>query len=217
VCCDQDFDTDLYLVFIKNVFLSCQRDQMLIKSSGSYIASKRHYLVRCGRFLEKVSTRPHLRCQVFQAGAASLFLSIMSMEHASSYVKESYALALTSLCDDPIVAASWLQDEPHAAQKLVQLLQGHDEELCLNTLSLVARLATVPEGAWALMSAKDLTAQVDLDILIPLDCPGRSMGRSSYFNSSQNPPLIDDMCAFFATLDIRICKRLRSLVAFACR
>lgn len=128
---------------------------------------------RCGRFLEKISGKPHLRSQVFQAGAAALFLNIMMMEHASSNTKETYGLALVSLCQDPAVSASWLKDEPEETQKFTKLIEGKDEELCLITLSLIAQLAVSPDNALELISARNLTCQVRISIqmcLFPSAC-----------------------------------------------
>jgi hypothetical protein len=82
------------------------------------------------------------------------------MEHASSYTKETYALALVSLCQDPAVSASWLKDEPEETSKFRRLIQGNDEELCLISLSLIALLAACPDNALQLISARNLTAQV---------------------------------------------------------
>lgn len=82
------------------------------------------------------------------------------MQHASSNTKETYAISLLALCDDTTVAASWLRDEPEAVPKIRALLEGQDEELCLNALSLLALLAACPDNALELMATKNLTAQV---------------------------------------------------------
>jgi hypothetical protein len=109
-----------------------------------------------------------LRPQIFQAGTAALFLNILMMEHASSYTKETYALALVSLCQDPVVSASWLKNEPGETSKFGRLIAGNDEELCLISLSLIALLAVCPDNALQLISARNLTAQVRISIEI---CP----------------------------------------------